>query len=59
MDALAGRPGAGTRLPQQRLRGARGSVSFAAMLSALANAVNDNRNNLRADNRARTMRVCD
>jgi hypothetical protein len=47
-------------LPLKQLRGARGPVSVGSMLRLTANAGNNaNRNNLRANNRARPMRVCD
>jgi len=46
-------------LPQKRLRAVAGAVSVDLMLRLAANLVNNNRNNLRANNRARPMRVCD
>jgi len=48
------------RLPKQQLRGHSNRDNVSAMSSFLANAVNNNnRNNLRANNRARPMRDCD
>ncbi|MNM83953.1 hypothetical protein D3C81_960250 [compost metagenome] len=46
-------------LPKQQLRGRRNRATVGAMSSFLATAVNNNRNNLRANNRARPMRDCD
>jgi hypothetical protein len=47
-------------LPQQQLRGRQNRDTVGAMSSFLATAVNNNnRNNLRANNRARPMRDCD
>jgi len=58
LNATGGR--AGDLLPQKRLRGRRGPVSVGSMLRLTATvANNNNRNNLRANNRARPMRVCD
>jgi len=48
------------RLPKQQLRRHQYRDNVSAMSSFLANAVNNNnRNNLRANNRARPMRDCD
>jgi hypothetical protein len=47
-------------LPKQQLRGRRKRDTVSAMSSFLATAVNNNnRNNLRANNRARPLRDCD
>ncbi|WP_132865116.1 hypothetical protein [Stenotrophomonas sp. ATCM1_4] len=49
------------RLREQQLRGRQNRDTVSAMSSFLATAVNNNnnRNNLRANNRARPMRDCD
>lgn len=56
-----GRAGNGAdRLPKQQLHRRQYRDNVSAMSSFLANAVNNNnRNNLRANNRARPMRDCD
>jgi len=47
-------------LPKQQLRARQNSDTVSTMFSVLATAVNNNnRNNLRANNRARPMRDCD
>ncbi|MBO9735184.1 hypothetical protein ACE15N_07120 [Xanthomonas campestris pv. passiflorae] len=46
-------------LPLKQLRRYNRTVSVGGMVTRLANLNNANRNNLRANNRARPMRVCD
>ncbi|MBB5520982.1 hypothetical protein [Xanthomonas cannabis] len=46
-------------MPLKQLRQRRRTVSVDAMVIHLANVNNANRNTLRANNRARPMRVCD
>ncbi|CAD7739102.1 hypothetical protein LMG31886_28770 [Xanthomonas hydrangeae] len=46
-------------LPLKQLRHRKRTVSVGCMVLRLANLNNANRNNLRANNRARPMRICD